>query len=233
MKRRIMIILFILTLCSLYFALGSMNLVGQLNPQPGFRFVKNSWVFWCWLPIPVISIILGFKYQKNGLKCKKNIIGGFVIAFLLLAYGSFSILHDFGRDYSQIDPYRSVIGAALPEHGDLEIQEWGTFFDADKTEYVVIDAYYGGENVEDMEQSITNSDNWIPCTSFRTELKALMPSQFSFRSDPDAYYSVYNKTTGEYNTLPTGTGVYEIYSMRYDCSDKQLEIHRYLMQYVK
>ena len=229
--KRLMILLFILTLCCLYFALATLHLVNEFDPQPGFRSVNYTWVFWCWLPVPVVSIILGFKYQKRGLKCKKNIIGGCIVAFLLLVYGSFSLLQPFGKDYSQIDQVRSVIDADLPEHGDIEILEWGTYFDDDKTEYVVIDVYYGKEDVGDLEQSIAISRNWAPSASLRSELKAMMPS--TFRSDQDVYYSVYNKTTGEYNALPLASGTYEIYSMRYDFSDKHLEIHKYLLEFVK
>ena len=230
--KRWLIILFVLTLCCLFFALITMNIVSDLNPQPGVRFVRNAWVFWCWLPIPVASIILGFKYQKRGLHCKKNIIGGFIIAFLLLAYGSFSLgLPRAGQDYSRINPYRSIVDADLPENGDLAIIEWGTYFDDDKTDYVVIDVYYGEEDVGDLERSIASSDNWTPCDSFRSELKALMPSML--RSDHDAYFSVYNKTTGEYNALPSSTGIYEICAMKYDQSEKRLEIHRYLLPFVE
>lgn len=89
--RAFMIILFILTLCCMYFAPMSMAWADKLNPQHGFSFVKNTWVFWCWLPIPIASILLGLKYIKVGVKCKKNIIGGFIIAFLLLFYGNCSV----------------------------------------------------------------------------------------------------------------------------------------------
>ena len=41
-----------------------MALVSQINQ--GFNFIKNAWVFWCWLPVPVLSIILGFKYKNAG-----------------------------------------------------------------------------------------------------------------------------------------------------------------------
>ena len=225
----IMIVLFILTLCCLHFALLSMHLVNQLNPQHGFNFTKNSWVAWCWLPIPIISIILGFKYVKAGVKCKKNIIGGFIIAFLLLMYGSFSLDPAFGQDYSKIDMYRSCIDAELPDSGQLEIVEWGKLFDDDKTDYVVINAYYDREDVGALERSITSSTNWIPCDSIRSELKVLIPSTLT--PDHDAYYSIYNKTTGEYNALPATAGSYEIYSMKYDKSEKHLEIHRFLIEY--
>lgn len=224
-----MIILFILTILSLCGALYSVALVDRLAPQHGFNFTKNLWVFWCWLPIPILSIILGFKYKSAGFKCTKNIIGGFIISFFLLIYGSFCLLPTFSQDYNKIDDYRSIIDAKLPSNGDLEIQDWGTYFDDDKTEYTIINAYYDKENVSNLVNSIKNSDNWILSKEIKSELKILIPSQL--HSDDDAYFSIYNKTTAEYNSLPIIAGDYEIYAMKYDISDKKLEIHKFKYSY--
>lgn len=224
-----MIILFIITLCSLYGALFSLSLLDKINPQHGFSFIKNAWVFWCWLPIPILSIILGFIFNNAGFKCTKNIVGGFIIGFLLLIYGCFSLFPDFSQEYSMIDAYRDIIDAQLPSIGDLEIQNWGTYFDVDKTEYVVINAYYDKEDVSMLVNSIENSNNWILSKEIKSELKIFVPSQL--RSDEDAYFSIYNNTTNQYNSLPEIPGDYEIYAMKYDKSDKILEIHKFKYNY--
>ena len=220
-----MIILFIITICSLWGALWSVSLVDKINPQHGFNFTKNTWVFWCWLPIPILSIILGFKYKNAGFKCTKNIVGGFIIGFLLLVYGSFSLFPTFSQDYSKIDSYRSIISAQLPSNGELEIQDWETYFDEDKTNYTIINAYYDKEDVSSLVNSIEYNSNWILSKEIKSELKILIPSQL--RSDDDAYFSIYNKTTNQYNVLPEIAGEYEIYAMKYDKSDKHLEIHKF------
>lgn len=220
-----MIILFIITICSLWGALWSVFLVDKINPQHGFNFTKNTWVFWCWLPIPILSIILGFKYKNAGFKCTKNIVGGFIIGFLLLVYGSFSLFPTFSQDYSKIDSYRSIISAQLPSNGELEIQDWETYFDEDKTNYTIINAYYDKEDVSSLVNSIEYNSNWILSKEIKSELKILIPSQL--RSDDDAYFSIYNKTTNQYNVLPEIAGEYEIYAMKYDKSDKHLEIHKF------
>ena len=226
--KAIMIILFVVTLCCPFFALMSMSYAKEINPQHGFNFTKNAWVFWCWLPIPILSAILGFRYKK-GLKCKKNIVGGFIIGTILLIYGFFYWFPTFEQEYNKIDAYRSIVDANLPDSGQLEIVEWGTYFDDDKTEYVIINAYYDRENVDNLESSIENNAHWILCETIRSDMKVLIPS--TLKSDTDAYYSIYNKTTGEYNALPASTGSYEIYAMKYDKSAKQLEIHSFLIDY--
>ena len=226
-----MIILFIATLCCLWGAMWSVSLINEINPQHGFNFTKNTWVFWCWLPIPISSIILGFIYNGKGLKCTKNIVAGFIIGFLLLVYGAFSLFPTFSEDYSKMNDYKQYIDASIPSNGELEIQNWETYFDDDKTEYAIINAYYDKEDVSILENSIEESNNWILSTKLKSELKILLPTQF--RSSDNVYYSIYNKTTNEYNTIPNESREYEIYSMYYDKSLKQLSIHKYKYNFNK
>ena len=226
-----MTFLFILTIGSLWGALWSYSLIDELNPQHAFNFLKNTWIFWCWLPIPIASIVLGFKYKNKGINCTKNIVGGFIIGFLLLIYGTFCLMPTFNEDYGKINDYKNYIDANIPSSGELEIHYWGNYFDDDKKEYSIINVYYDKEDVSDLVSSIENSKNWILSTKIKSELKILLPSQF--RAKEDLYYSVYNKTSNEYNTIPNESGVYEIYAMRYDKTKKKLTIHKYKLMYNK
>lgn len=226
-----MTFLFILTIGSLWGALWLYSVIDELNPQHGFNFLKNTWIFWCWLPIPITSIVFGYKYKNKGINCTKNIIGGFIIAFLLLVYGSFCLMPFFSEDYSKINDYKNYIDANIPSNGELEIHYWGNYFDDDKREYSIINVYYDNVDVSNLVSSIENSENWILSTKIKSELKILLPSQY--RAKEDLYYSVYNKTTNEYNTIPNESGVYEIYAMRYDKTKKELTIHKYKLLYNK
>ncbi len=226
-----MLILFIITIASFWGAANTFFLLNKLHGYHGFNFLKNAWVFWCWLPIPILSIFLGFKYRNDDFKCKKNIVGGFIIGFLLLGYGSFCLFPTFSADYSKIEAYKNIIDAKLPENGELEIQNWGTSFEDDKTEYTIINAYYEKEDVTNLVNSIKKNNHWILSKNIKSELKTLLPSQLY--SDKDAYFSIFNNTTKEYNTLPEETGNYEIFAMKYDKSDKCLEIHQFKYSFIK
>lgn len=227
--RKGMLILFIITILSLFGGIHSRELIDKVIPQYGFNSTKNMWVFWCFLPIPILSIVLGFKYKRVGYKCTKNIIAGFIIGVSLLAYGSFSMFPTFEVDYIKINDYKEIIDVELPDNGVLEIIEWGTYFDEDKKEYVVINAYYDKEDVKSLVNSIENSNNWILSMEIKSELRIFIPT--TLYSDDDAYYSIYNKTTNQYNVLPDSSGNYEIYTMKYDKSDKQLTIHKFKYSY--
>ena len=226
-----MTFLFILTIGSLWGALWLYSVIDELNPQHGFNFLKNTWIFWCWLPIPITSIVLGYKYKNKGINCTKNIVGGFIIVFLLLIYGSFCLMPTFSEDYSKINDYKNYIDANIPSNGELEIHYWGNYIDDDKKEYSIINVYYDKEDVSNLVSSIENSKNWILSTKIKSELKILLPSEF--RAKEDLYYSVYNKTTNEYNVIPEESGIYEIYAMSYDKNKKELIIHKYKLMYNK
>ena len=224
-----MIILFIITIASLWWAMGSIEIIDKINPQHGFNFTKNTWVLWCWLPIPILSIVLGYKYKRAGFKCTKNIVAGFIIGILLLLFGAFCLFPTYSEDYNEIYNYQDIIGLSLPSNGELEIIDWGTYFDDDKTEYSVINAYYDKEDVTLLVNSIKNNIYWMPSKEIKSELRVFVPSQL--RADDDAYFSIYNKTTNQYSTLPETTGNYEIYAMKYDISEKHLEIHKFNYSY--
>ena len=222
-------ILFIATIICICGSLWSLYLVNKIIPQHGFNFTKNNWVFWCWFPIPLLSILFGIKYNKLGYKCIKNIVAGFIIGLFLFVCGMFCLFPTFSKDYSEIYDYKSIINAKLPIDGELEIQDWGTYFDEDKTDYIIINAYYDKQDVNNLENSIEYNPNWVLSKEIKSELKILIPSHL--RSDDDAYFSIYNKTTDQYNTLPNTSGDYEIYAMKYDKSDKHLEIHKFIYNY--
>lgn len=227
--RIIMIFLFVITIASLWGALYTLMLINNVLPQHGSGFVRNMWVFWCWLPIPILSIILGFKYKKRGIKCTKNIVGGFIIGLLLLLYGSFCMVPTLSEDYNKIYEYEDIIQAEIPSKGYLEIQKWDSYVDTDKTDYVFISAYYDNTNIDELEKSIENNDEWIFSNDLKSELKIFIPSHVII--DTDTYLSIYNKTTDQYNVVPEITGIYEIYVMKYNISDKKLEIHKFKYNY--
>lgn len=236
----LMIILFIATLFCIWGAVWSVSLMHKINPQYGISYMKNTWVVLCWLPIPIASIVLGYIFNNKGFKCTKNIVAGFFISFLLLVSGlsSFSPIYseDYNEvndydDYNKINDYREYIDADIPSNGKLEIQNYETYFDDDKTEYTIIDVYYDIEVVSKLVSSIENSDNWVLSTERKSELKMLLPSQF--KSKDNVYFSVYNKTTNEYNTIPSESGEYEIYAMSYDELTKVLSIHKYKFRFNK
>ena len=232
-------ILFILTLFSLIGAMRTWAFIMDITHVHGFDFVKTTWAFWLWLPVPILSIVLGIKYKRAGIKCTKNIVGGFIIGFLLFIYGAFWMFPMFSEDYnkniaynySEINNYKNIIDAELPDDGELIRENYGEFFEQDKREYSKIDVYYDKEDTSKLEDSIINGENWILSSEMKSELKIYISSMMLFDNEGDDYFSIYNKTLKKYNTLPEEAGDYEIYVMKYDIDEQHLEIHRFIYSY--
>ena len=62
----LLLLVFILTLFSIYGATITVNIATKNDI--GFLSIKKMWLFWLWLPIPIISTILGFKYKDTEIK---------------------------------------------------------------------------------------------------------------------------------------------------------------------
>lgn len=229
--KTVMTILFIATIATLWLGLYLQGILNKYFPKYGFSFTENYWVFWCLLPIPILSIILGYKYKKEGFKCKKNIVAGYILGVLLIIYGSFCMFPTNEQDYTKINDYKEIVNLELPDSGVLEIIDWDSHPNRNMTEYTTINAYYAQVDVTKLVESIGNNPNWILSKEFRTDMNVFLTS--SLVPDDDAYFSIYNKTTNEYNVLPEKSGEYEVYAMKYDKSDKKLQIDKFKISYNK
>ena len=224
----LMFILFIITLLSLWGAFWSSDLYNKSHVIQGINFNKNNWIFLCWLPIPIISFILGFIYTNKGLKCYLNMIAGLLVGIVMFAYGS---LGTFGKptyDYSRINEYRSFIDAKLPSNGKIEISNAIKLNDVDKNNFFMLEANYENQDVSELENSIKNSKNWILGKDIDSELKKLIPSNLTI--EENAYYSIYNKSTHEYNKSLSESGNYEMCVMKYNVLSKTLELWNFVFK---
>ena len=227
--RIFMIILFILTILS-FFAAAKLD--SYLTPE-GMDFLKNMWIFWCWLPIPVLSIVLGFKYRKIGIPCVKNIVAGFIVAFLLIVFGSFCLLptpdlSDLVMEEESVE-YSQIIGMELPKPLGVTSEEVWNPLSKDKTELASARFLYENKDSEELVEFIKNSDRWMKGNNINDDLKLMLPEKFSL--DENTYVLIYNQTNGTYNTQPNSDGTYKLYVMKYDMSTNSLEIHQLDYEY--
>ena len=222
--RVFMIILFILTILS-FFAAAKLD--SYLTPE-GMDFFKNMWIFWCWLPVPVLSIILGFKYRKIGIPCVKNIVAGFIVALLLIVFGSFCLLptpdlSDLMMEAESVE-YSEIIGMELPKPLGVTSEEVWNPVSKDKTELSSARFLYANKDSEELVEFIKNSDRWMKGNNINDELKLMLPEKFSL--DENTYVLIYNQKNGAYNTQPNSDGTYKLYVMKYDLSVNSLEVHQ-------
>lgn len=222
--KNILLILFVLTILSVYGAAFTLDIV--LGDKPTILSNDYMWVFWFWLPIPILSVILGFKYRTQGFKSTKNIVAGFIVGISLLTFGSFSfIFPSVEIEYKDINNYNKILNVDFPRKGILTQEKYGSLFDDDKINITTTQAFYKGfGDVSDFENSIIYGENWIKVSDIKTDLKMMIPSQFRDLKCKSCYFLIYNEDTDEYNKIPDYKGKYHIYVASYNVGDHKLKI---------
>ena len=203
-----MIFLFILTILSFIFAENIISII-SINTE-------YLWTMWLWLPIPILSIILGIKYKKRGIKCKKNIIAGFIIAFLLLVFGAYTFIFP-NENYEDIFKLEDIINLSLPSEGIYSITEWNN-----RTDHEVYFSEY-----KTLEDNLETSNTWITKKDISSNLEIFISPFMICQNEETCYYSVYITELEEYNSLPQENGTYHIYSMVYNKERHSLLIEEY------
>ncbi len=199
----ILTILFVLTILSIYGALMTLSYFSKESEI--FDITEKMWILYTWLPIPMLSIIMGFKYQRSNENATKNIVAGVLISFILVFLGSFSFL--FNDDLSQ--EFDTIMGISRPEMMNMEINYPLTNLGPNISHYKKTNVKYQKNENVNIEEEIANNQNWFPKEALPTTLKELIPDELL--SDDNAYYLVYNLTTNDYNkSLSTGSNQVEI-----------------------
>ena len=91
----LLIILFIFTILSPFIAIIFITVAIANSPIPEFPnlLFKYSYIFAIMLIFPIASIVFYFVYHKK-IKCKKNLIGGIIVAFILASFSTASLLDE-------------------------------------------------------------------------------------------------------------------------------------------
>ena len=219
--------LFIFTILSLWFAFLSVSLITEL-----LSFLidtKYMWIMWLWLPIPITSIILGFKYKHQGLKCLKNIIGGFIIAALLMIYGCFIFIPTNEVNYEKISKLEKTLNINLPDTGRYYQNKIET---SNSKNTIIHDIYFTNKKEYNIfEQKLLKDQRFILKKDLKSQLELLIPSNMTCQEKYTCYYAVYIKEIERYNTLPEKSGTYHMYILSYVFETHQLRIKEYTYQY--
>nr|MBQ8252389.1 YcxB family protein [Lachnospiraceae bacterium] len=220
-------ILVALTFLSLFGAMITLFLVSKDTPNA--LFIKHIWVFWLWIPLPVLSLAFGIKYGK---KAMMNRVTGAVMAGVLFVFGCLCFLPNMEPEYETIFRYQAITFVPLPDEGELTEQTFDTYFSENITNMTKIDAYIEKEEAKEFERAVKEDDMWISDEDLRkTDLFIRLP--ITMMNWENVWYLIYNETSGTYNCLPETDGQYRMCVMMYDASERHLEINEYDYAYVQ
>ena len=222
------IVLFVATLLCLHGALGVLSVISDAS----IAFVKDMWVFFLLLPIPIASIVLGFMLKKKGYKWKKNVIAGCIMAFLLIVYGCFTFIFGgmFDTNDAHIVTIENYTGIDIPQHSRIVTQDWTWGSESETISGMrrSSEIYFEVSDVSDFEVKLSKDGRWN--RKVKSELVGLLPSNPVYQQGD--YMLLYNVDTGEFNALPPKDGNYTFVSIFYDSVAHKMYIAEYGVVYV-
>ena len=92
-KKRILgNILFWTTLISPMLSFSLVSMIGESNIFGVAGIIRYSWVMLLFIPIGILSILIGFKLKNSTQKYKKNFVVSFICLPLLIIFGSYRFI---------------------------------------------------------------------------------------------------------------------------------------------
>lgn len=206
-RKNLGIVLFIATLISPHAALLIASQIGEVNIFSTAGMIRYLWIMWLFIPIGILSIIVGISLKKNNQKYKKNFVIAFICIPLLIIFGSYRfIFNNISYDTNKIVDVENKVRLSLPN--DIKIAT--TRYENYTTSYVKI---INDDENKVFQKEIENNQLWKNELSFK--MNSLLPLFVQTETSKFDHFLVYNVTKNEYNNYPTD-GKYELIFIAYD-----------------
>ena len=216
-KKRILgNILFWTTLISPIVSFSIASMIGEANIFGVAGIIRYSWVMLLFIPIGILSILIGFKLKNSTQKYKKNFIVSFICLPLLIIFGSYRFIFNsvVSYDVNEVSIIEEKINFEIPR--DIKVAT--SKLDLYDISYLKI---LNSESKDMFEQEVENNQLWQK--ELQPEIKSLLPLNIQYESEIFEYFVFFNITSNEYN-IPPLSGQYECIFIAYDCDLQRLII---------
>ena len=116
-KRVLGNILFWITLISPIVSFSLASMIGEADIFGFVGMIRYSWVMLLFIPIGILSILIGFKLKNSKQKYKKNFIISFICLPLLIIFGSyrFIFINAVSYDVNVVSIIEEKINLEIPD----------------------------------------------------------------------------------------------------------------------
>lgn len=208
-------IIFWITLFSPMASFALTSVIGEANIFGIAGIIRYSWIMWLFIPIGMLSILIGIKLKKNNQKYKKNFIIAFICLPLIIIFGSYRfIFNSVSFDTDKVTTIENEIKLELPE----QIKIATIKLDSYNVSYLKI---INNESKEKFENELEKNQLWEKELS--SKIKSLLPFDIQYEIETFDYFVFYNITNNEFNIYPL-VGEYECIFIAYDYELQRLII---------
>ena len=202
-------ILFWSTLISPMVAFSIASTIGESNIFGVAGIVRYSWIMLLFIPIGILSIIIGIKLKNSQQKYKKNYIIALVCIPLLVIFGSYRFV--FHSIISYNDTYVRQVEHAM----DYSLPENLKVATLVREEYTL--TYAKICNQETREQFESGTLKEVPWkASLPTVIRGSLPMELQPEFTLCDYFLVYNVTANRFDAAPLYDGQWSFILVGYD-----------------
>lgn len=208
-------ILFFLTLISPMVSFYLASEIGEADIFGVAGIVRYSWIMLLFIPIGILSIVIGLILKKSNQKYMRNFVIAFVCLPLLLIFGSYRFMFtDISYDADKIFVIENRINLELPHEIKIATTDLGQY----NVSYAkIIDE----KDKNTFEYQLASNNLWQKELS--VDIKELLPLNIQYEAETFDYFVFYNIYSEKYNTYPTEVECECIY-IAYDCKLQRLFI---------
>mgnify|MGYP006066961001 CR=1 FL=1 len=224
--RIILMILFLASLGCFIFAMPVCVLLSELGGLP--EFIRYLWGFYLLLPIPLASLMLGCWGMQRGIKAKKNIIAGSIVAGLLLIYGSMGFLaneHSWDAKY-----YTQAVAAAKLELPDAASVDTLVFVPMKSQYYATAftssAVTFSSEDGAELSRRLAQDPLWQ--SELEDSILEIFSPEYQHPWGPSLFYCV---ELDEYNALPQEFGTYTFYYFTFDTQRQRMLVVQFQIEF--
>lgn len=200
---------FLLTLVSPLISFALAAKVGEADIFGVAGVVSYSWIMLCFIPIGLISLIVGSILKKRKQNYKKNFIVALICLPILFIFGSFRIFFAdlvITTDTTRLESAEITASIELPSRIKIATEELGEY----SLSYVKI---VDGEEKKKFEKDIESDSRWVE--ELGTKIEQILPISIEVEVQGFDRFLFYNITTAEYNVYPTD-GEHDCLLVAYD-----------------
>lgn len=209
-------ILFVLALLSPMVSFILSSRIGEVEIFGMAGMLKYTWVMWLFIPICVLSILIGIQLKKNNQGYKKNLIVGCICLVPLVLFGSYRFIFssDVSYDVNRMTMIEEKTKINLPNQVKIGTIKMDTY-------YLSYAKITNAESKIAFEQEMKDSSLWQ--SELSSKIKTLLPINVQVESSSFDSFVFYNVTKKEYNNYPYD-GTYECVFIAYDYQMQRLMI---------
>ena len=219
----------LLTIASIFMGLMVVSLVHTLGHYANVNeaFVENLYILYFFIPFPLLSILVGMKAKKIGIRGRGCIILGVIFTFILGIYGSFALLFNasISHNKNHLLEYSNQTGIEIPYDGYFTYVDMSMGSRTEETTLYAVMTLTNETEIMEFESALSNNPIWQNGINYN-----YMDFYNLTKVSEYEYFALYDCQTNQFVTGDLSVGDHHLICVAYDSEEKVVMIIDYYLE---